>query len=315
MRSAISLATLALGFTISLQGVEAATAADETTSVKFANEQGDQTPTTDYSAEGAAPAAQPVGSWKKSANGFFNLSQTYFDNWATGGTDALTWEINGSGILLYEDPKNIWENKGKAIYGRSEIAGLSSRKSADVLDLETIYTRKLGTWVNPFASARLQTQFDAGYKYDDTSSTRVSAPFDPLYLTQTAGVGYTAIKDLNVRLGFALKETFSDSRYGYADDKETASEIESFLFEPGLSFTTIYKFSPMENIAVSTTLDVFVNFKGTEEIDGRWENMVTAKVNKYISTNFALDLLYDKDLSESRQMKESLSIAISFLSI
>ncbi len=68
-----------------------------------------------------------------------------------------------------------------------------------------------------------------------------------------------------------------------------------------------YKYGLMENIFVNTLLDVFVNFKGVDEIDGRWENTVTAKVNKYINANFGLSVLYEH-FSDSRQIKESLAI-------
>jgi Protein of unknown function (DUF3078) len=304
-----------VGLSASFSSAKAATAAEEGLTASTTLAQESVGPATDYSASTPPPAAATAGAWKHSANGFFNLSQTYFDNWVKGGTNAMTWELRLEGSSTYEDSKLLWENKGKALYGRTEVADLNSRKSSDLLDLQSMLTYKLGTWVNPFAATQLMTQFDAGYNYEGTPRVRVSGPFDPTYLTQTLGVGYTTVPDLNVRIGGTLKETFSATRYGYADDTETEGEIETFKFEPGLSFTSTYKFSLMENILFSTLLDVFVNFEGTKEIDGRWENQITAKVNKYVSTNFGLDMLYDYDLSESYQLKQSLSIGISFLSL
>ena len=46
-----------------------------------------------------------------------------------------------------------------------------------------------------------------------------------------------------------------------------------------------------------------------------WANKITAKVNKLISVNFELEMLYDKDLSEDTQTRESLSVGIAFLSL
>jgi hypothetical protein len=71
----------------------------------------------------------------------------------------------------------------------------------------------------------------------------------------------------------------------------------------------------MENILLTSTLDVFANFKGLDAVDVRWENQVTAKVNSFVSANAALDVLYDKDVSTRRQIRQSLAIGISFLSI
>jgi hypothetical protein len=271
----------------------------------------------DYTAEGSpapAPKGPPLG-WSHQYNGLFNLSQTYFDNWAKGGSNALTWELKLEGVENYEAAKYTVENKGKAHYGRTQIANLSSRKSSDLLDLESIFTYKWGTLVNPFGSARLLTQFAAGYNYPDTGArARLSGPFDPTFITQTLGLGYTAITDLKVRLGGTVKETFSATRYGFADEAST-TKIETFKLEPGLSFTTNYSVGILENILLTTLLDVFVNFKGVDEVDGRWENVLTAKVNTYINVNFGFDMLYDMDLSDSRQIKESLAVGISFLSI
>lgn len=264
----------------------------------------------------AAPAAAPVFGWRDQFTGMLNLNQSYFDNWAKGGTDALAWDLNLAGVLALEEEAFVWENTAKILYGQTKLADLGSRKSMDEWKLETIYTRKLGSWINPFAAAAGWSQFTAGYKYDDDAGTRTltSEFFDPAYFTQTLGVGFTPVKDFKERLGFALKETFS-AEQGHADDAETRTEIEDASVEYGLSSVTEYQLVLMENILGSTKLDVFVNFEGVKDIDARWENKIAAKVNKIISVNFELEMLYDKALSESYQSRESLAIGITFLSI
>lgn len=269
-------------------------------------------------AQDAAPAAQggPVLGWRHQFNGMLNLSQVYFDNWAKGGTDALAWDINLAGGLALERDKFLWENTAKVIYGQTKLADLDSRKSSDEWKLETIYTYKLGTLVNPFAAAAGWSQFTAGYQHDDKAGTKTLTTefFDPAYFTQTLGVGITPIPDFKERLGFTIKETYSAER-GFANDVETLGEVEESRIEYGLSSVTEYQKALMENILASTKLDVFMNFKGMDEIDGRWENKVTAKVNKIISVNFELELLYDKDLSEDTQTRQGLTVGIAFLSL
>ncbi len=264
----------------------------------------------------AADATDTAFGWKRSANGEFSLSQIYFDNWAQGGVDAFNWGIHLDGDFTLERPHDSWESKGKAEYGQSQLDGLSSRASADELDLETIYTRKIGVWVNPFAASALQSQFAPGYLYNDTNMTRqrIAGIFDPTYITQTLGMGRNWQNALKLRLGGTLKETFSAARYGYADDPSTP-QIETYKIEPGVSLNVAAKQGLMENILLKTALDVFVNFKGVDAIYGRWQNQVTAKVNKYISADFDYEMLYDKTLSLSRQIKESLAISVSFLTL
>jgi len=262
------------------------------------------------------PAPDTTLGWKRSASGNLNLSQAYFDNWSKGGTDALTWELRFEGMALEKRERYDWESKGKAVYGQSRLQGLGTRKAVDELMLETIYTYKLSTWLDPFAAARFQSQFGPGYEYNDSLGTRdrVSGPFDPSYLTQTLGLGRSWRDSYKVRAGGTLKETFSSAAYGYADDEETP-EIETFKLEPGASFTAEVRQQVMEDILFTSTFDVFANFKGTEETDVRWENALTAKVNTFVSTNAAFDLLYDRDVSTRRQIRQSLSIGISFLTL
>ncbi len=245
-----------------------------------------------------------------------NLNQVYFDNWVKGGSNALVWEVNFGGQAVLEREPYLWESNAKFLYGQTNISDVGIRKAADEWKLETIYTRKLGTWINPFAAAAGWSQFTTGYNYDDEAGTEteISNFFDPAYFTQTLGLGFTPFANFKERLGFALKQTISPE-YGYADDVETAGEIETFKIEYGLSSITEYQRSLMENILGATKLDIFVNFKGIDAIDARWENKITAKVNKNISVNLELEILYDKDLDDSYQLRESVAIGITFLSL
>lgn len=265
---------------------------------------------------GSGEAPDTTFGWKNSASGSLNLSQAYFDNWSKGGTDALNWELRLEGVALDKRQDYDWESKGKAVYGQSRLQGLGTRKAVDELMLETIYTYKWTNWLNPFAAARFQSQFAAGYEYNDSLGTRdrISGPFDPSYLTQTVGLGRSWRDAYKVRVGGTLKETFSATAYGYADDEATAA-VETFKVEPGASFTAEVRQEVMENILFTSTFDVFANFKGAEETDVRWENALTAKVNRFVSANAALDLLYDHDVSTRRQIRQSLAIGISFLTL
>lgn len=265
--------------------------------------------------ETAAPADSVHYGWKREFNGMLNLSQAYYDNWTKGGTDALAYEWNLGGTALLNQEKWQWENKAKAVYGRTKLGSLPSRKSTDEFDFESIYTYKLAVMVNPFASITAQTQFMPGYVYPtDTSRTQVSDVFDPAYFTETVGVGVTPFKGFKERLGASMKQTISSEEFGFADDKETA-EVEAFKQEYGLTSITEYEAELMQNIKGTTRLEIFANFKGTDEVDGRWSNHITAKVNSLISVNFEYELLYDKDLSEDTQTREGLGIGISFLKL
>ena len=46
--------------------------------------------------------------------------------------------------------------------------------------------------------------------------------------------------------------------------------------------------------------------------DLRWENLVAMKVNSWLGVNIEFTTIYDQDLSDLLQIKESLSLGFSF---
>jgi hypothetical protein len=262
----------------------------------------------------AVPGADSAKSgWTHQINGLLNLSQAYYDKWAKGGTDAFAYELNVSGSATLAEADYSWVTQAKAIYGRTKLGSLASRKSSDQFDFETVYTRLLKIHVNPFASLTAQSQFVPGFAYTEAplSRSQISDYFNPAYFTQTLGLGMEPIKDLKERLGATMKQTVGS--YGFQSNGVRTGK--DFKQEFGLSSTTEYQRALMENIQATTRLDVFVNFKGVDDIDGRWANKVTAKVNKWVNVNAEYEVLYDSDLSLDTQTREGLAIGISFLSL
>lgn len=268
----------------------------------------------------STPIAQTPGAadsarygWSRQVNGLLNLSQAYYDNWAKGGDNAFAYEWNLSASAALKRENFEWNTNAKAIYGRTKLGSLGSRKSSDQFNFETVYTRLLKIHVNPFASATAQSQFMPGYAYPEGEGDRsqISDYFNPAYFTETIGLGIEPIKDLKERLGATMKQTVGS--YGF--QAEGVRTGEDFKQEYGISSITEYARTVMENVQASTRLDVFVNFKGVKHIDARWANQLTAKVNKLLSVNFEYERLYDSDLSESAQTRQALTVGISFLSL
>ncbi len=260
-----------------------------------------------------APADTAKQGWSRKLDGTLNIAQSSYDNWAKGGTDALSYTLNLGGLAVLELEKFSWSNRAKAVYGRTKEGDKGSRKSADELDFESILTYKVSKLVNPFASVAALTQFGPGFDYTDydkdPTKPRIqnSDYFNPAYFTQTVGVGVEPLKALKERMGFTMKQTVG--KYGFKEMNK------DFKQEYGLSSITEYDYSFNENILAATRLEVFTNFKGWDEVDGRWTNKLTAKMNKFLNVSFEYEKMYDKDLSDSDQTREALSIGISFLSL
>ncbi|MFC1717764.1 DUF3078 domain-containing protein [Candidatus Poribacteria bacterium] len=259
-----------------------------------------------------AEEQKPEHGWQKELVGNLNLTQTQFDNWTQGGEDAFAWQLNINSKALRDEEQYKWDNSGKVSYGQTKLADFESRKSVDEVRLESVFTYLLGVYVNPYVAASAETQFTKGYDYGEDPKIAVSTFLDPGYFSQSAGVGYEPVKEFKTRLGFALHETVtSDFPKPYADDPDTA-EVEKTKVEPGLESVTDFSKSLIGNILMTSKLELFYDFGAIDETDVRWDNIFSAKISKYIDVNFNVKLLYDRDSSVKRQLKQALAVGLTY---
>ncbi len=250
--------------------------------------------------------------WKKSAQGGVSLTQTGFDNWAAGGENAFAWQMNLSYKFVQDLERINWSNTGKFLYGAAKTGDADMRKSVDEIKLESVLTYKLGSKINPFIAITGETQFKAGYNYSPDSTFQISAFLDPGYFRESFGAGYDINKGMGTRLGLSLKQTVTSNYPApYADDPAT-SDIETIRSEFGAESVTDLTFEVSENAVYVSKLELFTTFSALDEIDASWDNTLTVKVSDYINMNMNLKIVYDKDISAKRQMKQSMAFGLNY---
>ncbi len=248
----------------------------------------------------------PKYGWHKELVGNLNFTQNTFDNWKQGGEDSWAWQLTINGKWVNDQKNYNWENTLKINYGKTKVGDASSKKSSDEINVTSVYTYKMGIYVNPFVSVTGRTQFTKGYKYEADTSYAISEFMDPGYFTQSAGLGYAPNNHIKTRLGAAVKETFA-SKYSdlYAQGKKTRIEI-------GASSVTELNFKLAQNILYTGKIELFSNLKAFNEIDVNWDNMLASHITKYITVNFNVKLLYDRDISPKRQLQEVLAVGLTY---
>ena len=252
------------------------------------------------------------GPWSVDSTGSLQFSQAAFDNWAGGGEDSVAWQGRFKLDALYSHEKNLWENRLHLGYGKSKIGAVESRKSLDELLAETRYSYKAWEKVHPFASARFESQLDEGFDFSGPRPVRTSKFLDPGYLTDSVGLAWVPCKEFKSYFGFSAKHTFTDKHPApYADDPDTLA-VETSKSEYGLSSVSELKWNITKTAQFSSTLDLFSNLEGGEEIDAKWKNALAFKVSSYISTNVELDVFYDQDVSKKRQLRQALTLGLSY---
>lgn len=251
---------------------------------------------------------KPEYGWKNEGVAGLNFTQNKFDNWSQGGEDSWSWQLDINAKFVNDQEKYNWSNSIKISYGKTKVGDASSKKAADELKLESVYTRKLSLYVNPYIATTGLTQFTDGFDYSKDPKVKVSGFMNPGYFTQSVGIGVEPNTHIKTRLGAALKETITSSDTAaiiYADGEETRVEYGAE------SVTDIsYKFN--EILLYTSKLELFSNLYSIDEIDVTWDNLISAKLTKYITASLNVKLFYDKDISERRQLKQTLAVGLSY---
>jgi hypothetical protein len=249
--------------------------------------------------------------WKNTARTGINLSQVAFKDWVAGGENAIsytTW-LQGASALLTE--RTVWNNSYKFAFGQAKLGDQAMQKTDDEIALETFLIYKVGTTINPYVAATLRTQFAPGYAFDGGTRRRVSKFFDPAYMVQSAGFAYQPSTGVTTRLGGAVREVITSAFPAYADDPATPV-VEKTRVSGGVESVTDLVAALDDNIALIARLELFAPFNAMDRINVRNDYALTLKVSKYIATNVTVNILNDVNVSARTQIKQALSLGITY---
>ncbi len=246
----------------------------------------------------------------------FTLSQVSFSNWSAGGENS--YSINGLAAFSadYKGENAIWENDLTLGYGVMKQGEKELRKTDDKLELSSKFGYKaVNNWYYS-GLAQFKTQFTEGYKYDDDAGTKtlLSDFMSPGYFNLAIGMTYKPSKVFNLFIGpISGKSTI------VLDD--TLSAAGAFGVEPGdkvrneFGGTVKAKVNKniVENVNLLTTLELFSNYaEKPENIDVDLQLLLSMKINKWLSTNISLHLIYDDDIKTINDAGEEKGPEIQF---
>lgn len=244
------------------------------------------------------------------------FTRMQFSNWKfEDGTSSYTWLFSYDADLKNHWKVVDWRNKLNLALGYTWIDDVGKRKSSDKIFFETMADFNASEKVKPYVGARFESQFTRGYNYSEDEDgneikTTISHFMAPGYVTQMAGVGYFPNDNFSTRLAFANRMTISPD-YNYADDPDTKRH-EKFKDEPGLESITEFKYSFSEIVTFKSRLWAFVNFKGVDEIDGKWENLLALSLSPLFEFQVSYDIAYDKDLDKDSQHKNVILVGVTW---
>ena len=274
----------------------------------------------------------------------FNISQSHFSNWTSGGQD----NVNGLGTFKYNmsylNGKSKWDNTLDLALGYSYFdLDKKPLKTDDRINFSSLYGYDV-VKDELFVTANLnfQSQFANGYDYKNDSTNRISAFLAPAYLTVGLGAQYTPAKwfSLNLapasgRLTIVNDQTLADAgAFGVKAaliDPETGEILEhgsKFRMELGAQLTANVSYEIFKNVTFTSRLIVFYDYMQTRDLnalgnkygcrlDFDWDNALVMKVNDWLNCNVTARLVYDEDIKPIEgesflQFKEVLSVGLSY---
>jgi hypothetical protein len=241
-----------------------------------------------------------------------------------GSVDGLTMQIGGliKGNLNLISGTHEWQNALVIEHGQTKTPQIDSFvKSTDNLELRSLYTWRVTPWFGPFARLKLQTQILEGYdiraesitvvrkQTDGTSVTEtiapqteisLTAPFEPLVLTESAGALATAVNETEARLDFKLglggQHVISRGGFALTDDADTP-DVEYTQLQTSNSLGGEFEIEGSgkiaENISWKFLSNFFYPFLTSFETDLTGLDVLHVAINAGLSFKLAEWLSFD----------------------
>lgn len=258
--------------------------------------------------------------WRSSAAFGINFTNVGLNNWAGGGQNALSFTGVFLGTNEYHKERVHWSNLLDIGYGFQRLGSKSApfRKSDDRIYVQTKFAYEQTAKLRYAALVDFRSQFAEGFNYYDNikrdSAVKISNFLSPAYVTAALGIEYLPFKSTSIlfspvsaKYTIVNDRTLSDSgAYGVERGKIIRKEY-------GVSLMLKYKADIMKNVTFATQLYLFDNYKNLN-VDVFWDCFLYLKVNKYLTTTFTTNLIYDDDINITRD-NGSVGPAIQFKNV
>ena len=236
--------------------------------------------------------------WRKGGLVSINLAQGSLSNWAAGGED-FSLAVNSliSLFAFYKNGKHSWDNTFDFNLGYVKTTSLGARKNDDRFDLLSKYGYALTSKLNIAGLFNFRSQFFKGYTYSGNVKTLSSNFLAPGYVLLGIGLDFKPNKNLSIFISpltarwVIVKDTALSNKglYGVTPGKKSNMEFGAFA-----SISYVKEFNKV--LGYKGRLDLFSNYRhNPQNVDLYMTNTFSAKISKWLSATWGLDLIYDDD--------------------
>ncbi|MFN3967456.1 DUF3078 domain-containing protein [Flavobacterium sp.] len=251
--------------------------------------------------------------WEKKGVATVLLNQASFNNWLAGGQSSISGNAGIKYDLNYKSDTWTWDNKLNANYGLTKINGQELRKTDDRFEFNSLLGKKAsGEWYYSFFF-NFKTQFDSGFDPAD-NTIKISHFLSPTF-TQF-GPGMMWKKNDNLKINVAPATSKVIMVHKHFTDLGPAFGVrqgESSRYEFGAAINAYYKFNIMENVSAENIFNSYTNYlEEVYNVDIDYTLNIVMKVNKYLTTNFAFQTIYDDNAYRGFQTRQVIGIGVNY---
>ncbi|PZP52385.1 MAG: hypothetical protein DI598_00710 [Pseudopedobacter saltans] len=266
--------------------------------------------------------------WKFGGTSNLNLSQTSLSNWAAGGEKfSMSIRAVQNLYLFHKWGKHTWDNNLDYRFGYIQTSSMGGQKNDDYFDFVSKYGLQMDSSKKWYASILFnpQTQlFDGRSYYNRDSSTLSSTFLSPGYVTLAIGFDYKPFPKKNFSIFFSpitSRTTLVMKRSLAATGSFGVDPYHRYMEQFGAFSMITFNGSIMKNVDYSGKLNLFSNYlERPKNVTLYCTNMLNFKINRLLSANYSLNLIYDDDVklfgpngnSPALQVMSAIGIGFSF---
>ena len=253
-----------------------------------------------------------TSNWTKKGTFTLLANQSSFNNWLAGGQNNFAGNAGVNYDFNYKNADWNWDNKLILAYGLTKIKDADTQKTDDRIEFTSLLGKKAkGYW---FYSAFLnfKTQMDSGFD-PATQTTKISHFFSPAYFQFGPGMLWKKSDNLKVNIAPATSKLIMvHSHFTEFGPSFGVEQGDTFRYELGFALNGYYKFNVMENVSVENILNLYSNYlEDPQNVDLDYQLNIVMKINKYLSTNFAFQTIYDDNAFRGFQTRQVIGVGFN----
>ena len=222
-------------------------------------------------------------SWTYGGNGGLNLSQVSLSNWASGGENAVGFDVLLNYSADYKKNKHLWQNRIEMAYGLNQTETSGTKKTNDKLYFSSTYGYGMTKSLYLSALLNFNTQFAKGYDYKTEPRTYISRFMSPGYLTSGLGLTWNPKNWITATFSaISWRGTFVSSKILSDEGSFGVDPGEHLFSEMGGNLKVEVKYEFLKNMTIYSRVDLFSNYlEDPQNVDVRWDVQLNMTVNKW----------------------------------